>query len=361
MNEATGMLSLVLVILMAASSAVDIGSVEATPARIVPDGLLEIEKSLVNILGQSPDVLAFAGFNLRYGKIYQSPEEIKHRYSVFKENLDLIRSTNNKGLSYKLGVNQFADLTYQEFAAQYLISLPKHCYGPQLPIEVPQKNITNATWIDWRKSGFVSPVKNQGKCASSWVFSVTGALEAAYYRKYGTITLFSEQQILDCSNKYLECLSACRGGLPYDALSYVSSHALLSAAEYPYVARVGRCRADDSKPDIDVRYSSTSQRDPEDSLKQAVETVGPVSILLEVVNSFRFYKSGVYTTSDCGNLTEELNHAGLAVGYAIENGVPYWIIKNSWGEEWGDKGYFKIEMGKNMCGVASMGMYTFLG
>ncbi len=77
----------------------------------------------------------------------------------------------------------------------------------------------------------------------------------------------------------------------------------------------------------------------------------------EAVRSFRFYKSGVYTSKTCGSTPMDVNHAVLAVGYGVEDGIPYWLIKNSWGKNWGDNGYLKMEMGKNMCGVATCASY----
>lgn len=95
----------------------------------------------------------------------------------------------------------------------------------------------------------------------------------------------------------------------------------------------------------------------EKELLDAVFNVGPVSVAFEVVDGFRDYTSGVYTSKTCKNSTSDVNHAVLAVGYGVENKVPYWLVKNSWGADWGDKGYFKIERGVNMCGIAVCNSY----
>ncbi|CAN7126929.1 unnamed protein product [Brassica rapa subsp. narinosa] len=187
------LLSVVLVILIAASSA---AADKSTPIRIDPDGLRKVEESFVRILGQSSHVLSFARFTHKYGKMYQHAEEIKHRFSVFKENLDLIRSTNKKGLSYKLGVNQFADLTFQEFqwnqagAAQHPFATLK---GRRMLTEadIPE-TVSLELNRDWREEGIVSRVKNQGKCGASWAFSATGAVEAA--------VLKTERELCSLSN-----------------------------------------------------------------------------------------------------------------------------------------------------------------
>ncbi|MCH94018.1 thiol protease aleurain-like, partial [Trifolium medium] len=99
----------------------------------------------------------------------------------------------------------------------------------------------------------------------------------------------------------------------------------------------------------------------EDELKHAVAFARPVSVAFEVEGDFKLYKKGVYTSTTCGNTPMDVNHAVLAVGYGVEDGVPYWLIKNSWGGDWGDHGYFKMELGKNMCGVATCSSYPVVG
>ncbi|VVB16703.1 unnamed protein product [Arabis nemorensis] len=354
MSVRTILSSVVLVILIAASSATDIGSDESNPIRMVSDRLRELEESVVQILGQSRHALSFARFAHRYGKRYLSPEEIKLRFTIFKENVDLIRSTNKKGLSYKLGVNQFADLTWQEFqrtklgAAQNCSATLK---GSHKLTEAPLPETK-----DWREDGIVSPVKDQGGCGSCWTFSTTGALEAAYHQAFGKGISLSEQQLVDCAGAFNNY--GCNGGLPSQAFEYIKSNGGLDTeAAYPYTGKDGTCKYSAENVGVQVLDSVNITLGAEDELKHAVGLVRPVSVAFEVVKSFRLYKSGVYTSGDCGSTPMDVNHAVLAVGYGIEDGVPYWLIKNSWGGDWGDKGYFKMEMGKNMCGVATCASY----
>jgi len=90
----------------------------------------------------------------------------------------------------------------------------------------------------------------------------------------------------------------------------------------------------------------------EDELMTHLYEHGPVSVAFEVVDDFMDYESGVYTSTDCGNTPMDVNHAVVAVGYGHEDGMDYWIVKNSWSADWGDQGYFKIQRGVNMCGIA---------
>ena len=92
----------------------------------------------------------------------------------------------------------------------------------------------------------------------------------------------------------------------------------------------------------------------EDELKEMLYHMGPIAVSFQVVSDFRDYKEGIYNSSDCNSTEQDINHAVVAVGFGEdgETKQKYWIIKNSWGESWGDKGYFKIQRGANMCGIA---------
>ncbi|KAJ4872144.1 Thiol protease aleurain [Raphanus sativus] len=340
MSVKSTLTSVVLVILIAASSAGDIGSDESTP---ITDGLRKVEESFVKILGQSNHVLSFARFAHKYGKTYENAEEVKHRFSVFKDTLDFIRSTNKKGLSYKVGVNQFADLTIQELQKT----------GGLKEAAVPRS-------VDWNKRGILGPVKNQGGCEASWAFSAVGAVEAAYSRKHKRITDLSEQQLIDCSLPYgnLGCIS----GRPSRAFEYLKSGAkgISLETDYPNRGSLGLCKLNVKKSNVNItRYVSISSGD-EEELKRVVGSIGPVSISFNVVDSLNAYMDGVYNSSECGSALKDVNHYALAVGYGMEGGVPYWLIRNSWGPGWGVEGHFKVERGKNMCGVATRASYPIV-
>ncbi|OMO91796.1 hypothetical protein COLO4_18094 [Corchorus olitorius] len=327
---------------------------DSNPIRMVPDGLREFQSSFLSVLGETRHALSFARFAYKHGKKYETVEEMKLRFSIFKENLDLIRSTNKKKLSYRLGVNEFADLTWQEFQ--------KHRLGAAQNCSATLKGnhkLTDAVLPDtkdWREAGIVSPVKNQGSCGSCWTFSTTGALEAAYHQAFGKGISLSEQQLVDCAGAFNNF--GCNGGLPSQAFEYIKYNGGLDTEEaYPYTGKNGVCKFSSENVGVKVFDSINITLGAEDELKHAVGLVRPVSVAFEVVNSFRLYKDGVYTSDTCGSTPMDVNHAVLAVGYGVENGVPYWLIKNSWGADWGLSGYFKMELGKNMCGVATCASY----
>ncbi|KAL0288280.1 UNVERIFIED_CONTAM: Thiol protease aleurain [Sesamum calycinum] len=378
----------VLIVFVAGAQAGSEFLAEENPIRQVVDGLHELETSILRIVGESRRALSFARFAHRYGKRYENAEEIQRRFQVFSENLKMIRSHNKKGLSYTMGVNEFSDMTWTSSVSTgweqlKTAPLPQEATTSSLmspflnwnmilkwtkldddgtaetvqlffPLLVAESNVLKLK--DWRETGIVSPVKNQGHCGSCWTFSTTGALEAAYAQAFGKGISLSEQQLVDCAGAFNNF--GCNGGLPSQAFEYIKYNGGLETEDaYPYTGKNGLCKYSSENAAVQVVDSVNITLGAEDELRHAVAFVRPVSVAFEVVNGFRAYKGGVYTSTKCGSSPMDVNHAVLAVGYGVENGIPYWLIKNSWGADWGDNGYFKMEMGKNMCGVATCASY----
>jgi len=212
--------------------------------------------------------------------------------------------------------------------------------------------------VDWVAAGAVTPVKNQGSCGSCWSFSTTGALEGAYKLKYGTLESFSEQQLVSCDDVDL----GCNGGWMDDAFDWTAKNGgLCTEAAYPYTSGAGKnaacvtgCTANANvapKSHTDVTANSVT------ALMSAVAQQ-PVSIAIQANQAaFQSYSSGVLT----GRCGERLDHGVLAVGYGTENGVDYWLVKNSWGPDWGENGYIKIERSDaDLCGVLLAASYPTL-
>jgi len=210
--------------------------------------------------------------------------------------------------------------------------------------------------IDWREKGAVTPVKNQGACGSCWSFSTTGAIEGASFLKTGNLVPFSEQNLVDCDSVDL----GCNGGLMDTAFQYVeTSKGLCSEDDYPYEGVQDFCRASECTvvPGTDVTDFFDVKPDSVEDLMSALAQQ-PVSVAIQANQQvFQFYQGGIFDSPLCGT---ELDHAVLSVGYSTdeETGEAYFIVKNSWGESWGEEGYIRIaresEDEKGTCGILMM-------
>ncbi|KAK4368580.1 hypothetical protein RND71_012372 [Anisodus tanguticus] len=241
-------------------------------------------------------------------------------------------------------VGEFTDLTWEEFRRDKLGAAQNCSATTKGNLKLTNDVLPETTGGKLELSALS---KNQSKCGSCWTFSTTGALEAAYAQAFGKGISLSEQQLVDCAGAFNNF--GCNGGFPSQAFEYIKFNGGLDTEEeYPYTGKNGVCQFSQANVSVKVVDSVNITLGAEDELKYAVALVRPVSISFEVIKDFKQYKSGVYTSTECGNTPMDVIHAVLAVGYGVENDVPYWLIKNSWGADWGDNGYFKMEMGKNM-------------
>jgi len=210
--------------------------------------------------------------------------------------------------------------------------------------------------IDWRQKGVVAPVKDQKQCGSCWAFSATGALESAHAIKVGKLTELSEQNLVDCSGSFGNM--GCDGGMPSWALEYVKyNNGQDTETAYPYTGQDGSCQFSLSSVGATVQEVINITQGDEKAMKEALGTFGPLSVAFDVTNDLMNYKEGVYTSDECSSDPMHVNHAVLAVGYDSKASTPYWIIKNSWGTDFGVKGFFNIKMNENMCGIANYAVY----
>lgn len=332
----------------------------------LPPAVFECDKSLavtadrwtLREVPRDVDAL-FAAWKQTHGKFYASAIEDEMRRAVFEENARLVAAHNSRNdVSFTMELNKFADLTWAEFKNWYL-GAPQNCSAThksstlvKYDDEVPEEK-------DWRTQGAVTPVKNQGKCGSCWTFSSTGCLESHNILKNGKSVLLSEQQLLDCAQAFDN--HGCNGGLPSHAFEYIHYNGGLDTEDtYPYEAKEGKCKFNTYHVGVrvDTVVNITARNEVE--LKAAVGTTGPVSVAFQVVKDFRFYKSGVYESKECHSGEQDVNHAVLAVGYGLESGKKHWIIKNSWGANWGMSGYFQIKRDENMCGIADCASYPIV-
>ncbi|XP_076834878.1 cathepsin L.1 [Brachyhypopomus gauderio] len=311
--------------------------------------------------------LEFHAWKLKFGKSYGSMEEESMRKTTWLTNRKLVLVHNmlaDQGIkSYRLGMTYFADMDNQEYRravfmgclgtfnrtkARSATTFLRQAVGAVLP-----------DTVDWRDKGYVTDVKDQKQCGSCWAFSATGSLEGQTFRKTGKLVSLSEQQLVDCSGDYGNM--GCGGGLMDQAFDYIKANKGIDTEDsYPYEATDGDCRF---KPDS-VAATCTGYVDitsgDEDALQEAVATIGPVSVAIDAGHSsFQLYQSGVYDEPDCSS--SDLDHGVLAIGYGTDNGQDYWLVKNSWGLDWGHDGYIMMSRNKhNQCGIATASSYPLV-
>ncbi|PSN53202.1 Cathepsin L [Blattella germanica] len=286
-------------------------------------------------------------FKLQHGKKYASDIEDKFRMKIFMENKHKIAKHNadfENGIhKFKIELNSFGDMTLKE---------PK-VKGEVGATFISPANVELPKQVDWRDKGAVTEVKNQGQCGSCWAFSSTGSLEGQHFRKTGVLTSLSEQNLIDCSQKYGN--DGCNGGLMDNAFRYIKDNHGIDTEDDKCKYSPFTSGATD-KGYVDIEEGN------EKKLQAAVATVGPVSVAIDASHeSFQFYKEGVYYEKECNSTA--LDHGVLVVGYGVdeETGEEYWLVKNSWGTTWGMDGYVKMARNRdNNCGIASSASYPLV-
>ncbi|CAG2117960.1 unnamed protein product, partial [Medioppia subpectinata] len=291
----------------------------------------------------------FNSFKINHSKQYSTAEEEEQRKVNFLQTLQRIEKHNElfkRGLeSYEKGVNQFADLTDAEYQSMFVMPDPTE-HKPALaePYIADPESLSSAPQsFDWRSSGKVTSVKNQGGCGSCWAFSVLATLESAFLIKHNQNLDLSEEQLVDCTN------SRCGGQTVDSAFKYVQAHGVENEGQYPYTAGSGHynnCGDQPSAPHTHIQgyrglgHAVGPNLATDQEIMAAIQANGPVSITFNAAgNDFRDYKSGVLASNDMGWTAA---HAVIITGWGTEGGHDFWEIKNSWGAGWGAQGYIKL-------------------
>ncbi|KAJ8439571.1 hypothetical protein Cgig2_024158 [Carnegiea gigantea] len=308
----------------------------------------------------------FVRFMREYGKEYSTREEYAHRLGVFAKNL--VKAAEHQALDPTAvhGVTPFMDLTQEEFESMYLGLRPSND-GPFNGLgsgleDAPRLDVSGLPQsFDWREMALI--FLNQGTCGSCWAFSATGAIEGANFVTTGKLLNLSEQQLVDCDHqcdptKKRECDSGCHGGLMTNAYKYlIEAGGLEEETSYPYTGKQGTCQFDPNKVAVKVANFTSIPLD-EDQIAAHLVRNGPLAVGLNAV-FMQTYIGGVSCPLICGK--RWINHGVLLVGYGAKGYSilrfgyrPYWIIKNSWGKQWGENGYYRLCRGHGMCGMNTM-------
>ncbi|XP_052220908.1 procathepsin L-like isoform X1 [Dreissena polymorpha] len=301
-----------------------------------------------------------------HNKTYETAKEEVVRRLYWEDTLRFIREHNlryDRGeVTYTVGENQFADMAEDEFEKTMLRGLILPEEGAEVyPEALTEPDPNAALDIDWRQRGVVTPVKDQGDCGSCWAFSAIGSLEAILRKNiwWRADSWLSEQNLVDCASRTYKNYG-CRGGWMNNAFTYIRDNRGIDTEEcYPYSGQDGRCayRRDCIGASISG-YQNVGKS--EHSLASSLSSVGPITVTADCSDrGFKSFRNGIYYNPNCNSNLP--THAMVAVGYVNSSAGNYWIIKNSWGTTWGDKGYVYMAKDKgDTCGLSKFASYPTL-
>ena len=316
-----------------------------------------IRSTELNTSNDSEEWKQFTNFQDRFGKKYENIQELETRFQIFSTNLrNIILHNLDRTQNFTMGINQFTDLTPEEFKEQYVggLKLQLGSYGcgsfSSSASDAPSS-------IDWRDKGAVNPVRDQGQCGSCWAFATTANAESVWAISSGQLLDLSEEFLVDCASGIGYFNMGCNGGQPDSAFKYMINNGQCTEASYPYKAgttkTAGSCQKCTTAP---VYFSNCYDVTPKDQISlMAAVAKQPVVIAIEAdTRYFQSYSGGILDSTSCGT---KLDHAVEIIGYGTENGLDYWNVRNSWGD-WGENGYFRVKKTSStndigICGLAA--------
>jgi C1A family cysteine protease len=301
----------------------------------------------------------FTNFQERFSKRYSTIQELEARFAVFRKNfIGILAHNADLSQNFTMGVNQFTDLTPEEFRAQYINGGSKSSLGSFGCKSFTSSASGSPSSIDWRQKGAVNPVRDQGQCGSCWAFATTANAESVWAISSGQLLDLSEEFLVDCASGAGYFNMGCNGGQPDSAFKYMINNGQCTESSYPYKAGVtktaGSCQKCTAAP---VHFSACYDVASKDQVSlMAAVAKQPVVIAIEAdTRYFQSYSGGILDSSACGT---NLDHAVEIVGYGSENGVDYWTVRNSWSNSWGEQGYVRIKKTSStndigICGLAA--------
>ncbi|SPP74269.1 blast:Cathepsin L [Drosophila guanche] len=320
------------------------------------------------------DVHNFDEYLRQTGKNYADDGERAYRESIFaakKSLIDLSNRNADSGFSgYRLSLNPLADMTKKEIAtllgSKVSESGEKYTNGHINFVTAPNPASANLPEsFDWREKGGVTPPGFQGVgCGACWSFATTGALEGHLFRRTGVLASLSQQNLVDCADDYGNM--GCDGGFQEYGFEYIRDHGITLANRYPYTQFEMQCRQNETAGQppreslVKIRDYATITPGDEQKMKEVVATLGPLACSMNAAPiSFEQYQGGIYADEECNQ--DEVNHSVVVVGYGSEGGRDYWIIKNSYSQNWGEGGFMRIlRNAGGFCGIASECSYPIL-
>lgn len=288
---------------------------------------------------------------MRTNNRFYTGDEYHLRFGIFLANSRFVQQHNKGNYHYKVALNKFSTYTPAEFRS-LLGEMNKFTKS-----NGPQKH-SKRDWptppeeLDWREKGAVNGIVNQASCGSCWAFGAIAGAEGCWFLNKAELLKFSEQNLVDC----VTTCQGCGGGFRDAAYTYVIENQggkFNLESDYPYTAEDGYCLFDETRAVGGIRgYVQPTLKD-EDDLLAHVAHYGPTTVGIDASGyGFMQYVSGIYNIpNDCD--PDGINHGVCCVGYGEEKGIKYWIVRNSWGTDWGEDGYIRMGRNINMCGISA--------
>ena len=312
----------------------------------------------------SETMKAYINYLAESKKTFADRQSQADRYRNFKANYEMIKNHNlySDSLPFEMELNHFADMSREEFVTYHRLRVPRPLSQPETPALARGHGRRSVDRFDkasedlplvksWVEEGAVSSPYDQRQCGSCWAFSTAATLEslAVIAGKFEAPREFSVQQLIDCDTTN----NGCDGGWMYKGYRYASKFGMMPKDNYPYIAKEGQCKYD--KDLVIFKNVGMVQEEAlsNNKLKELVNKQ-PVAVGINANENLRFYKSGVLTEEflKCSNPDEPVNHGVVIVGFGkVARGEKgsgfckeYWLIRNTWGTNWGEKGFFKLCM-----------------
>ena len=302
---------------------------------------------VVNAAAMPAEAL-FEEFIATFGEGTRTKHERMERFKIFSANIAKIAELNVHDTHARYShLTPWADLTEAEFTSMHGLTPNMVCQFETPPPELVPTAVPKSS-IDYVALGATVEVKNQGKCGSCWAHATTAVVESRLKLDTGNITSLSEQYLMDCGLRQQGCRGCC-GGLGERTLQWLAEPKIPGIASeelYPYTSSSGTdptpryCNKTIPKVAAAKVKGFGQVCGDSKSMLAASTQYGVLSVAMDS-HPLQFYKSGVITqVANCSTVIS--NHAVAIVGYGVDNGVEYWKVRNSYGAEFGEQGYFRI-------------------
>lgn len=297
----------------------------------------------------------FNDFMSAYKRQYiDEPHEKEYRLNVFKENfLAMSEHSRSDRMACEYSVTEFSDLTESEFGRVKGYKGFNLNATDAVDAEIPQSGDLPEKY-DQRDENLVTRVKLQGDCGACWAFVTVAVIEGVCAKRTKKLQEFSEQSLLDCD----AAQKGCSGGVPPKAVRHIFQRdGLELESVYPYVFAKSSCKFNKQNVRVKVAYPIVGFKGVnEEGLARWLYENGPIMVSINSA-PLKHYKKGIINPTPALCNPKQIDHGVVLIGFGVEvtstgERLPYWIVKNHWGTNWGEDGFFRIARGKNACGIA---------